>query len=289
MNKTLWLKNSTMKISRVMPWVVTNPVQEEIPFPVSLRELTENYAPISLKEMDAVALLNRTDTKFVMTNKQLLTALSVLQADYRILSVKGFRLNQYRTLYFDTANFDLYNLHINDRAERYKVRSREYMNSRTSFLEVKHKTRKGRTIKDRISTSEQVSKMSVDEQIWLNHVYPFESQALEPKLWNSFTRITLVNEAHGERVTLDSGLFFYFKGKTAHLDGIAIAEVKRDAESHTSPFLTQMREQKIRPQGFSKYCVGVAMLYKQVKKNPLKPKMLMIEKMSGRSLNYERI
>ena len=285
MNKTLWINNSTMEMSRVTPWVV----REEIPFPVRLRELAEKFAPISLEEMDSVALLNRTDTKFVMDNAQLLTALSALQNDYRILSVKGFRLNQYRTLYFDTTDFDLYNLHINGRAERYKVRSREYMNSRTSFLEVKHKTRKGRTIKDRISTTEQVAEMSTEDHIWLNNVYPFESQELEPKLWNSFTRITMVNEEFGERVTLDSGLMFYYKNKTARLDGIVIAEVKRDAESHSSPFLAQMRYQKIRPQGFSKYCMGAAMLYQQVKKNPLKPKMLMMEKISGRALSHERI
>ena len=166
MNKTLWLDNSTtIEMSRVMPWVVTDPVREKTPFPVRLRELAEKFSPISLQEMDSVALLNRRDTKFVMTNEQLLTALSALQNDYRILSVKGFRLNQYRTLYFDTADFDLYNLHINGRAERYKVRSREYMNSRTSFLEVKHKTRKGRTIKDRISTTQQVAEMSMEDHI----------------------------------------------------------------------------------------------------------------------------
>ena len=275
--------------SQVMPWVLSSPVPQEKPFPVRLRELAGKYKSISLKEMDAVALLNRTDTKFVMTNEQLLTALAALQPEYRVLSVSGRRLNQYRTLYFDTPDFDLYHLHINERAERYKVRSREYMGSSTSFLEVKHKTRKGRTIKDRISTPEQIYKMSQDAQIWLNNFYPYESQELEPKLWNTFTRITLVNKKYGERVTLDSGLHFYHQGKTACLDGIAIAEVKRDAQNHSSPFLTQMREQKIKPQGFSKYCVGVALLYKQVKKNSLKSKMLRIEKMSGRSLNYERI
>ncbi len=114
--------------------------------------MTREYAPISLKEMDAVALLNRTDTKFVLSTDQLLQALAALQHDYRILSVAGQRLNHYRTLYFDTPNFDLYNLHVNERSDRYKVRSREYTDSRRSFLEVKHKTNKGRTIKERIST-----------------------------------------------------------------------------------------------------------------------------------------
>jgi hypothetical protein len=46
-----------------------------------------------------------------------------------------------------------------------------------------------------------------------------------------------------------------------------------------------MRAQKIRPQGFSKYSLGVAMLYEQVKKNALKPKRLWLEKMMKGTLH----
>ncbi len=54
-----------------------------------------------------------------------------------------------------------------------------------------------------------------------------------------------------------------------------------DSDRDDHPFLAQMHDQKIRPQGFSKYCIGVSMLYDQVKKNALKPKMLEIERMAG--------
>ncbi len=87
--------------------------------------------------MDSVALLNRIDIKFVMTTTQLFSALETIQKDYRMLSVNGQRLNHYRTLYFDTPQFDLYNLQINGHSDRYKVRCREYTGSQLSFLEVK--------------------------------------------------------------------------------------------------------------------------------------------------------
>jgi len=61
--------------------------------------------------------------------------------------------------------------------------------------------------------------------------------------------------------------------------------VKLDAQDQTSPFLAQMRAQRIRPQGFSKYCVGVSMLYDHVKKNALKPQLLRLEKLSKGSLS----
>ncbi len=131
-----------------------------------LDSLTRRFTPITLQEMDAVMLLDRTDTKFVLSTAQLLQALAAVQHDYRMLAVQGIRLNRYRTLYFDTADFALYHLHVNDRAERYKVRSREYTDSGLSFLEVKHKTRKDRTVKDRVPTARQVTQLSAAAAGW---------------------------------------------------------------------------------------------------------------------------
>lgn len=247
--------------------------------PSELAVITEGFAPISLKQMDAVALLNRVDTKFVLTTAQLLQTLITLQSEYWVLAVKGHRLNHYRTLYFDTPNFDLYNLHVNGRADRYKVRSREYTDSGDSFLEVKHKTRKDRTIKDRIPTSRPITRIPLEAEDWLQAVFPFDSRELEPKLWNTFTRITLVSKQCCERVTLDVDLTFYTPTRMARLDGLAIAEVKMNLGHMGSPFLAQMRALRVRPQGFSKYCIGVSMLYDQVKKNTLKPKLLWLDRM----------
>lgn len=248
--------------------------------PSRLDAIAQGFAPISLDEMDAVALLNRVDTKFVLTTAQLSRALTALQNDYRILEVQGQRLNHYRTLYFDMPDFDLYNLHVNGHAERYKVRSREYTDSHQSFLEVKHKTRKDRTIKDRINTVQPLLHVNREAEQWLHGVFPYESSMLEAKIWNTFTRLTLVSKHYCERVTLDVELTFYRNDKVTYLDGVAIAEVKLDAQDQTSPFLEQMRTQRIRPQGFSKYCIGVSMLYDHVKKNALKPQLLRLEKLS---------
>ena len=245
----------------------------------SWQELAESFASISLAEMDGVALLNRLDTKYVMTTRQLWDALTNLQQDYWMLEVEGLRLNRYRTLYFDTPDFALYHAHVNRRPERYKVRSREYADSHLAFLEVKHRTRKDRTIKDRVRTPEQVVTMTPEMTQWLGSVSPVNGSALEPKLWNSFLRMTLVNKQCCERVTLDLGLAFATDTRRLQLDGIAIAEVKMDGMSGASPFMLQMRSQRIHPRGFSKYAVGVALLYDGVKKNTLKPRLIWVEKM----------
>ncbi len=287
MNHTSRMTTTTQSISRLQPWMVPETTWGWYTTSPTLETLAAGYAPIGLKQMDSVALLNRTDTKFVMSHEQLFKALSALQHDYWMLSVYCQRLSHYRTLYFDTPGFDLYNLHVNDRAERYKVRSREYTDSSLSFLEVKHKTRKGRTIKDRVLTAQPVVEITREAENWLHGVFPFECQALEPKLWNTFTRITLVSKQCCERVTLDVDLTFYTADHVVQLDGIAVAEVKMDKNGRLSPFLAQMRAQRIHPRGFSKYCLGVSMLYDHVKKNALKPKMLWVEKMIKGAANYE--
>jgi hypothetical protein len=263
----------------LQPWILpqTNP---SCCAPLSqLKNLANGFAPISLEEMDGVALLDRTDTKFAMNSSNLLKALSCLQEDYWILEVNAHRLNHYRTLYFDTPNFELYQAHVNQRPERYKVRSREYADSHLSFLEVKHKTRKDRTIKERISTSQPVVQITPDLENWLQTVCPLDGHRLQPKLWNTFTRITLVNKHCCERVTLDTDLIIATDDKWMRLDGMAVAEVKIDTAATPSRFLYQMRAQRIRSDGFSKYAIGVALLNDQVKKNTLKPRLLWVEKM----------
>ena len=98
--------------------------------PVSSRDdFVDCFDPISLAQMDEVALLDRTDTKYVMNEGQLFTALISLTGYYQILDINGIRLNHYRTLYFDTTNFALYLRHHADGRNRYKVRSREYVDT----------------------------------------------------------------------------------------------------------------------------------------------------------------
>lgn len=270
----------TQSQTRPQPWALPSSAYR-------LETLAEHFAPISLKEMDSVALLNRIDTKFIMSSGQLLQALAAIRPDYRMLSVNSQRINHYRTLYFDTPNFDLYHLHVNKRADIYKVRSREYTDSRLAFLEVKHKNHKGRTIKERIATAEPILQMNTQAEGWLHSVYPFDSQSLQPKIWNTFSRLTLVSKTNCERVTLDVDLTFYTQDQIASLDGIAIAEVKMDSGRCRSPFLAQMHAQRIHPRGFSKYCIGVSMLYGQVKKNAMKPKLLRLEKIMKGTAAYE--
>jgi hypothetical protein len=165
--------------------------------------------------------------------------------------------------------------------DRYKVRSREYLDSHLSYLEVKHKTRKDRTIKQRICTEKVVDHMTADAEEWLYEVYPYESRDLEPKVWNTFTRVTLAAKSNCERVTLDFNLVFSSDYKIIRLNHLAVAEVKLDGRGCTSPFTTLMRQMRVHPQGFSKYCIGTSMLFEHVKKNNMKAQLLQIQRLTN--------
>ena len=55
--------------------------------------LLRRFEPITLSEMSEVALQDRTDTKFIMREGQLYNALATLTQQYRVLDIRGVRLN----------------------------------------------------------------------------------------------------------------------------------------------------------------------------------------------------
>jgi hypothetical protein len=240
---------------------------------------SQQLEPIYLDEMNRVELLNRVDTKYVLTERQLLHALQQVGDRYRILDVQGVRLNRYRSLYFDGPTFGMYLQHHNGKQNRYKVRFREYVDSELCFLEVKMKNSKQRTIKRRTQVTGMMTRLDTGAYEFLRDVYPFDATELAPKLWNHFIRITLVSKTAIERLTLDLHLSFRRNRMEVWLSDIAIAEVKQEKFSLQSDFVQQMRTLRLRPTGFSKYCIGAARLYPFLKQNRFKAKFLLMERL----------
>ena len=243
------------------------------------------FTPINLTQMHNVALLRRIDTKYVLSEVQLYQALTRLTADYDVLEIAGRRQHHYQTLYFDTTDFELYRQHHDGWRDRYKVRSRVYVDSGLAFLEVKRKTNKDVTIKNRLQTPEVVTHVDARIDDFLHTHFPQTTDTLEPQLWNSFSRITMVSKHSVERLTLDVGLGFKVGEMQAALPSLAVAEVKQEAFSLRSEFVGQMRELGVRSMSFSKYCIGVSLLYDQVKRNNFKPQWLYIDKLIGQRIS----
>ena len=114
-----------------------------------LTSLKNDFQAISLSEMDDVKLMSRTDTKFAFNDIKLPVLLQKLSEHYRILEIDGERIHHYKSLYFDTEDRKFYLDHHNSRVNRNKIRFREYVGSGLTFLEIKLKNNKGKTIKKR--------------------------------------------------------------------------------------------------------------------------------------------
>jgi hypothetical protein len=245
-----------------------------------IRGLLAAFEPITLAQMDSAALLDRSELKFVMSQNLLAPVLAELSDAYRVLMVNGQRLSRYGTLYFDTDDLELYRRHHAGVANRYKVRAREYVESHAAFLEVKHKTGGRFTVKRRIPTEEIVTALTPRAADFLAEVCPYTADELAASLWNHYTRITLVNKLQAERVTLDLDLAFFRGTERTTLPGIVVAEVKYQGTRHASEFARVMRAHHVRETSFSKYCMGVSLLYPDVKHNKFKAKQRMVARLT---------
>lgn len=238
----------------------------------------ETFNTISLVEMDQVALMNRTDTKYVFSVETLVEVLDELKEHYYTLEIGGKRTANYRTLYFDTKDNKLFIAHQNGKLNRYKIRVREYVDSCLSFLEIKFKSNKGRTIKKRIPLESFETELSSESRAFIDSNSNLDAYHLEPMLWNFFNRITLVSKRNKERLTIDIDLSFQKQDLKKELNFLVIAEVKREGNSF-SDFMRIIKEKHIRPTGMSKYCIGSILSNKTLKYNNFKSKLLEIKKL----------
>ena len=236
------------------------------------------FEPITLAEMDNVKLMERMDTKYTFNITELSNVLEQTQPFYKILSVESNRISRYKTLYYDTDGFDLYNKHHNGKLNRCKIRHRTYVESNLGFLEVKFKNNKGRTIKTRVKENSQVELHTGKAFAFLQKQLPFCPQTLVPKLWINYSRITLVNKHSAERLTIDLNLEFKKEEATKTMHQLVIAEVKQDSKV-ASPFVAIMKSKHIREGSISKYCFGIASSYSIVKSNNFKQKLARINKL----------
>lgn len=239
--------------------------------------------PILLDEAEKVKLFDRTDIKYIFHIKYLQELLDSLGGEYRVLEVQGIRNQLYRSLYFDTNRFQLYYGHLNGHLKRYKVRIREYSTSKTYFLEMKFKTNQGRTIKNRSKADKIALELSEDQKEFLKSLIPFSPSLLMAQTWTNFNRVTLIHREKAERVTIDTFPEWIFSEKKMALPSLVIAEVKRDNKA-SSKFAQLLRQNHIRENGISKYCIGSALLGPNLKYNLFKPTLLSIKKICKNEL-----
>ncbi|MBQ8493473.1 MAG: polyphosphate polymerase domain-containing protein [Alistipes sp.] len=246
----------------------------------------EHMAPITLAEMRSLKLMNRIDTKYVLNYDEVFTLLECCaKAGYMVQHIDGKRAVGYDTLYYDTPERRMYLMHHNRVLTRQKIRTRTYLSSGITFLEIKNKTNRGRTKKQRIEIPRAHFETFATDSAALDFFTPrstFRREELSPAISTRFLRITLVNSALSERITIDLDLRYadYRSGHTAAIEGMAILELKQDGLTR-STMKELLRNMRIAPLKVSKYCLATALTVEEIKKNRFKLKLRDIEKRLG--------
>ena len=243
-----------------------------------ISKYTSDFSPISLKEMDGVKLMNRTDTKFTFSVAMLPELFQQITPFYDVLEIDNKRIHEYKSLYFDTKNRKFYYDHHNERVNRHKIRFREYVDSGLTFLEVKCKNNKGKTIKKRLKVSDISTTIKSEQQDYINRIIG-KKLDVYPVQWINFSRITLVHKNLKERLTLDVNLNFYDEKSSGDLSKIIIAEVKQERMSRSSDFIRIAKDMRIYPMRISKYCFSAIELDRSLKHNRFKEKNIFLNKL----------
>ena len=253
---------------------------------IALAQLSKH----SLADLCNAKLMNRVDSKFLLPASRLPMVLAACGEQYSALEIDGISKCRYRNVYFDTPELNYYHRHHNRKLNRHKVRHRQYMDTGTSFLEVKFKNNKGRTIKTRVKVD-----CGPDTVIESYHEFLLEQgieapQCLKPTQLGTYDRISFAHPSRRERVTLDLNTSFknlLVLDRAADSEGtklfempnVVIAELKQSKLDRYSPFYRLMREMSIRSQGFSKYCMGLSLTgSQQIKSNRFKPTRIKLER-----------
>lgn len=253
----------------------------------TLESILRQMEPVSLEAMGAVKLMNRVDSKFPTNMETLLRMAPLWREHFYVQENEGLRIARYRSLYFDTPNAVTYTMHHNRRLRRQKVRQRIYVESNLAFLEIKNKKNTGRTKKKRIPIPmEQWGNLYatpettdfIREKVWVT------DQPMAPRLENAFQRITLVNKAKTERVTIDFGITFHnhLSDCDADVSDLVIIEVKQDGMLR-SRFKDILRDAHVQQKGLSKYCLGMLLTDEHLKYNRFKQKIRYVNKLTGKN------
>jgi hypothetical protein len=226
---------------------------------MSLSELLRSYPKASLELLAKRALLRRTDSKFLLRERDVVQMLEELRDDYALLYSGDSPIANYRTLYFDTEDLRCFHDHRRGRRSRHKVRVRHYDEREVSYLEVKTKRSERFTIKERAKRDFGDHELTAADLQFVASHCDVPAEDLRSQVWTNFRRVTLLALESSERVTIDTGLTVRRGDVESDLEGISIVEVKQQPFCVRTPVMQALRRAGHRPTSASKYCIGTAM------------------------------
>ena len=222
----------------------------------------DQLRPVTLDELDtAASLQERMDRKYILTGEQLGALVEELAGRLAVLEIDGRRRAAYASTYFDTVDLESHRAAAHRRRHRWKVRTRTYLDTATTMLEVKTKGRRGRTVKRRrpheagSTVLGERGRRFVDESTGIIGLGP----RLVPALTTEYDRTTLADLDDIARLTVDARL------RCTDRTGRSVVLRERVVVETKSPGAPSVADRwrwaaGLRPQRISKFGTGLAAL-----------------------------
>lgn len=221
-----------------------------------------NFASIDfLSVSPKLMYAERKDTKYIFHYHDLDSIVGSLSTEYNLVLHYGKISQLYSTIYYDSPDLKFYLAHHNGHGNRLKMRTRTYEDG-SSFFEVKQKTNKGITRKERYTDADKMA------------------SGLIPQIEVVYERITLYDKSFQEKITIDFNLQFIAGKNRVQYPEIVIAETKK-IKNIQSSFMEEMKKRKITSYAISKYCLGMISLFDGIKKNNFKKIVHKIQKLKN--------
>lgn len=244
-----------------------------------LAEAIATLPPIDLAGINAkAALQKRIDTKFIIQPETMMRLLDHFDGQLEVLTIDQRRAFTYDSVYFDTPRLRTFRAHLQGRRRRFKVRTRSYVDSNFTVLEVKTKGLRGRTEKLRINhdadaatlddtaldfITETLSNYEVDHAGEL-------AENLRPQLRTGYRRVTLVGKYRPFRLTLDATLALADNHHATHTLADRVLVEAKTADDR-DPVISALHHMGVREVKMSKYCAGISLLKPDIPHAPWNP------------------
>ena len=230
------------------------------------------FDPISLDELVREAeLLARVDRKYLLPVDVATGVMAGLDPRTRVLEIDGRRDFAYESVYFDTDDHLAYRLTAQRRRRRFKLRTRSYLDTGGCFLELKTKSGRGATVKQRIDYDpEDRARLTPRGRDYASRALHAHGHGaalahrLRPTLISRYRRTTLLLP-EGSRATFDSRMQWCSDGREVGLSDHVIVETK--SAGGASALDRALWREGHRPLGISKFGTGTAALHPELPSN----------------------
>lgn len=258
---------------------------------------TERLTATTLEDLNASAgLLTRIDRKYLVASDTAQGVIDALAERALVLDIDGLRCFSYASTYFDTPELGSYFQAAHKRRRRFKIRTRSYLDSGLTFLEVKTRGPRGATIKQRMDYRAADADHLTPEGLGFiaDCLAPLSgsvrdarrvARSLKPVMSTTYRRTTLHLPDDGARATIDTDLTWTAfasgeddegeergsgtratrRGAPRPAGPLAVVETKNPARC--SPTDRYLWANGHRPSRISKYATGMAVLHPELPAN----------------------